>query len=312
MTTLSEEEKKYLKYQIYSFRYDDPWIPNKKIAKLVNRPITTVDRYAKLAVKEGVIWGPSLGLIHPDRRVALLLFDDKWKGYKALQEYENIGYVCVCQGDWDIMTIQHGEVDFSHVPGYKKTVIEGSREKVFTPRVKYTTWEKSFKTIETLIEEDEPLEKSILTCDVSYPDWDEEDWKLFDYFRPNVRKKFSVLRREHLISWRKYIEWKKSLRECCTIMVEYYPEGDAAYDNITFCFRTDYEKYIVELLSTLPSTCFVYKVREWLLANVFVPPDYSHQTRLYEIVSQLLNKNIVTEYMDAHNIAYSLRSDPEE
>lgn len=312
MTTLSEEEKKYLKYQIYSFRYDDPWIPNKKLARLVNRPTTTVDRYAKLAEKEGVIWGPSLGLIHPERRVALLLFDDKWKGYKALQEYGNIGYVCACQGDWDIMTIQHGEVDFSRVPGYKETIIEGSRKKVFTPKVNHTTWKTSFETIETLIDEGEPPEKSILTCDVSYPDWDEEDWKLYNYFRPNVRKKFSTLRKEHLISWRKFIEWKKSLREYCTIMIEYYPEGDTAYDNITFCFRTDYEQFIVELLSTFPTTCFVYKVREWLLANVFVPPAYSHQTRLYEILSQLLNKNIVTEYEDAHNIAYFLRSDPGE
>jgi len=45
--------------------------------------------------------------------------------------------------------------------------IEGMREKVFKPKVKYTTWETSFKTMEILIEEGNP-EKSTLFCDVSF------------------------------------------------------------------------------------------------------------------------------------------------
>jgi hypothetical protein len=139
MTRLSEEEKRYLIYQIYSVRYQNPWIPNKKIAKLINRSISTVNRYARQAEEKGIIWNPSLGLYHPDRRVALLLFEDKWKTFKKLQEQSNMKYLSVFQGDWDIMVIYDGNMDFSQISGYEGTVMKGFREKVFTPKVKYIT-----------------------------------------------------------------------------------------------------------------------------------------------------------------------------
>jgi len=310
MTQLSEHERNHLKYQIYSFRYDDPWIPNKKVAKLVRRPTSTVDRYAKQAEEEGVLWNGSLGLRHPDRNVSLLLFEDKWRTFKALQKYPAVGYLAVCQGDWDIMALYDGTMDFSQVPGYKGKIMEGWREEVFTPKVTFTTWESCFTRMEDFVNQGESLEKSKITCNLSYPDWNEEEWKMYWYFRSNLRKKFCKLRKDYLISWRKYKEWKSTLKKYCTIMLEYYPEGYKAYDSITFCFRTDYENTLVELFSNFPTASFFYKVGEYLLANAFLPQDFEQQTRLYETLSQLLKKRILTEYTDGHNIVYYLRPAP--
>jgi hypothetical protein len=312
MTRLSEEEKRYLKYQIYSFRYQNPWIPNKKIAKAVNRSISTVNRYAKKAEEGGIIWNPSLGLYHPDRRVALLLFEDKWKTFKKLQEQSRMKYLSVFQGDWDIMVIYDGNMDFSQISGYKGTVMKGFREKVFTPKVKYSTWKHSFEEMDALLNQKLDLEKSSLICEPCYPDWDEEDWKMFSYFRPNLRKKFSHLRKKYPISWRKYEEWKKTLRTYCTIMMEYYPEGYESYNSLTLCFQTSYEEFIVTLFSQLPTTCFFYKMGEYLLTTVFTPQDFEKQARIYEIISQLIEKKIITDYRDGNIITYYIRNGPAE
>lgn len=306
MTRLSEKERKYLMYQIYSHRYDDPWITNKKVAKLVNRSISTVNRCANQAEEEGIIWSPTLGVHHPERRVALLLFENKWEAFNKLQKYTEIGYICVYQGDWDIMVIYDGYVDFSQVPGYKGTVVTGPREAVLTQKVPYTTWEKCFTTMEDLLHKGS-FQKSDLDLNLRYPEWDEEEWALFHYFRPNLRKQFSDLRKEHLISWRTYAKWKKHLREYCTIMVEYFPDGWTTYDNITICFRTEYEQSMVKFLSRLPTTSLFCKIETYLMVSMYIPLEERKQTRLYTIISQLINEKIVTHYMDANSIVYFAR-----
>lgn len=302
MTRLSEEEKRYLKYQIYSFRYDDPWMPNKSIAKLVNRSISTVERYAKKAKEEQVISHPKLWLNFHFRNAALLLFEDKWRAFKKLQGYNGVYYMSVFQGDWDILLVYDNPIDFSHIPGYKGKVIEGQRGKVFTQKVKYTSWGSCFADMESLLEQSPP--ESCLECEPCCPEWDEEDWKLFDYFRFNVRKEFKGLRKEYLISWRKYEEWKKNLEKHCTILMFYFPEGRYAYDSLTLCFRTDYEKFTVQLFSQLPVTSVFYKVADYLLVNIFVPWNHPHQMRMYDIISRLLAQKIITDYTDGNRIVH--------
>jgi hypothetical protein len=303
MTRLSDEEIRYLEYQIYSFKYGNPWIPNKQIAKLVNRSISTVDRYAKIAEEETIVPTPQLRLNFPFRKVALLLFEDKWRAYNELQEYSGITYLSAYQGDWDITAMYDGFVDFSQVTGYKGKVMEESVGKIFTQKVKYTSWEPCFATMETLLEKSD-IEESTIKCSSSYPDWNDDHWKMFNYFKLNVRRKFSHLRKEHPISWRCFEEWKQDLVDYCAIITYYFPEGYQTYDSFTLCFKTDYDKYIVTLFSTFPTSSVFYKMGRYFLVDIFVPSDYELQMRIYNIVSQLLNKGIITDCIDGSRIMY--------
>lgn len=303
MTRLSEEEIRYLQYQIYSSKYDDPWIPHKQIAKLVNHSISTVDRYARKAEEENVIPNPQLRLNSPFKKAALLLFEDKLKAYNELQEYTDITYLSVYQGDWDITAVYDGFVDFSQVSGYKGKVTEGPMGRIFTQKAKYTSWNSCFTTMETLLEQGK-IGESTITSTSSYPDWNDDHWKMFNYFKPNLQKKFSHLRKEYPISWRCYEEWKESLRDYCTIITYYFPEGYHAYGSFTLCFKTDCEKYIVTLFSTLPTSSIFHKIGDYLVVHIFVPLDYEQQMRIYDIVSRLLDKKIITDYMDGNRIVY--------
>lgn len=303
MTRLSEEEIRYLQYQIYSFKYDNPWIPNKQIAKLANRSVSTVDRYTKKAEEEIIVPNPHLRLNSPFKKAALLLFEDKWKAYNELQRYTGITYLSVYQGDWDITAVYDGFVDFSQVSGYKGKVMEGPMGRVFTQKVKYTSWKTCFTTMEKFLEQ-RKIEESTITSTSSYPDWNDDHWRMFNYFKLSLGKRFSHLRKEYPISWRCYEEWKKSLRDYCTVITYYFPEGCQAYDSFTLCFKTDYEKYITALFSTPPTSSVFHKMGDYLFVNIFVPLDYEQQMRIYDVVSRLLNKKIITDYMDGNRIVY--------
>ncbi len=303
MNRLSKEEIRYLRYQIYRFRFDNPWITNKKIAELVNLSISTVSRYAKEAEENGVIWNPQPRVkSYPQKKAALLAFTDKHKAYFELQNCPEITYVCIYQGDWNITAIYNTYVDFETISGYERTVAEGIRGTIFTPPVAYTSWESCFEKMEHFLEQSSDIEETNLDYDPEYLEWDDEEWNLYYYFRYNLRKSFNKFKKGFQISWRKYEKWKKTLTKYCTILSSFYPDGYDSYSSLTFCLRTLYEKYIMDLLSLLPTTPVLYKIGEYLSINLYVPRDYGQYSKIFEIMSLLIGKGIITECLDGYAI----------
>ncbi|MBU6999569.1 MAG: hypothetical protein HXS51_02295 [Theionarchaea archaeon] len=305
MTRLSDEEIQYLTHQIYQLRYADPWVSNKKVAKLMNHSIASVNRYAHKAEETEVITSPKPRLKpSPKKRGTLLLFEDKYRILNECSDYDGLTFLSVYQGDWNILALYDKPTNFREFPGYIRTVGEGLLGQIFAPLVRSTTWEKAFHSIETLMEQGETRESSCLDVTPHYPQWDEEDWILYHYFYDDLRKNFSNLRKRSPISWRKYIEWKKTLREYCTILSCYYPRGYDIYNSITMCFHTHYEKYIVGLFSHLPTSPLFFKIGKYLLVDLRYPKDPAKEFRMFRITSQLKELGIITDYHDGHGILY--------
>lgn len=303
MTALSEEDKYYLKYQIYSLRYDDPWITNKKVAKLVDRSISTVERYARQAEVQKQIINPQPKLKpHPSIKAAFLSFENKYRAFEELQKYPEIRYLCLYHGEWDIMMIYDAPVKVADLPGYKSTVVDGVIGPSFTPKVRYTSWEKCFELMENYLEQYQKIE-STYYCAPRSPAWDEEEWKLYYYFATDLRNPFSAVRKKTLISWRKYEKWKQTLWDNCTMTVGYFPEGAHSYYDMTLCFRTRYEKYLVELFSFMPTTANFYRIGDHLLANIFIPKEYGKQPKIYSAISRLQERGIISDYKDGHGFS---------
>ena len=307
MTRLSKEDIQYLKYQIYQVRYDDPWISTKKTAKLLNRSISTVNRYTKKAVKEGVFHPPQPRLKqYPGKEAALFLFENKYNIFSKLLDYPGMTYLCIYHGDWNIAALYDGPIDFSQFPGYIKAVVKGPVEKIFIPKVPYISWEKSFEKMEKILTQN-PTKTSAINCSTYNLDWDEEDWILYHYFKYDLKRSFNELRKKHVISWRKYQNWKKTLKEHCTILVDYYPRGYEAYNGVTICFRTKYEQYIVDLFSHLPTTPLFYKVGAYLLVNLYYPKGCEKELRMFKVTSTLINEGIIEDYLDGYGICNWLK-----
>ncbi len=299
MSRLSEEEKQYLRYQIYSLRCEDPWISNKKAAKIVGHSIPTVNRYANEAERREIVPQPRIRLYpNPERRAALLLVEDKCRAYDELVDNAHVTYVCLYQGGWDILVSYEAPTDLTKITGYKEMLVEGSRGRIISPKAEYTTWTSSFSKMKDFLNQEKKREESPLGGRVCYPDWDEEEWELYYYFKNNLRRNFNKFRKKFRTSWRKYEDWKKNLRKYCSILSFFYPEGYAAYITTTFCIQTDYEKYILDLLSLLPCTSTYYRIGDHLIASIFTPRNDWSQYKILDIMSRLKDDGIVSNYSD--------------
>ncbi|MBU7031542.1 MAG: hypothetical protein HXS53_03345 [Theionarchaea archaeon] len=312
MKRLTDSDKRYLKYQIFYHRFDDPWISNKKVAKRTAHSISTVNRYAHEAEDEHVLTVPQAYLKpHPEINSALLQFEDKHKAFNILKAHPRVGYLCIFHGSWDVMVSYNGTIDFTDIPGYRGEVTMGYRGIIHTPRVPFTTWQSALKKIDTILSQEEYEQELFFTQIPCTPDWDEEEWHLFYYFTHNLRKSFNDLRKRIPISWRKFEAWKKSLFDYCVHFQAYYPEGYDAYNIKTFCFQTDYETFIVDLFSHLPATPVFSNVGDHILLDISVPNDHLQQVKIFELISQLIEKDIISHCIDGYTVIEWSRTDME-
>jgi hypothetical protein len=116
-------------------------------------------------------------------------------------------------------------------------------------------------------------------------DWDLEDENLLRYFKYDLRKPLTPLMRDQNISKDRIYNFLERLPETCTIELGYYPDSLSVYQSYLFMFETDYEDFIIELFSKLPTTSFFFKVSNKLFAYVHIPKEF---TRIDE--SYLSNK----------------------
>jgi hypothetical protein len=303
MRRLTEYDKKYLKYRIYYHRYDNPWISNKKVAKLTDHSISTVNRYAHQAEDELVFTTPRVYLKpHPKIKSALLRFEDKHKAFNELKTYPHVGYLCIFHGSWDIMASYNADIPFSDVSGYRGEVTRGFRGIIHTPRVPFITWEQALLKISTLLTEEPYEKKAFFTSEPRIPDWDEEEWEMFYYFTHDLRKSFNELRKKIPISWRKYEAWKKSLFDHCIHFQAYYPQGYDAYNIKTFCFQTDYEPFIVDLFSHLPTTPVFSNIGDHIMLDISVPNDHQQQVKVFALISQMMENDIISDCKDGYTV----------
>jgi hypothetical protein len=136
------------------------------------------------------------------------------------------------------------------------------------------TWEQS---IESMNEKIKHFKKEMYTENTiiethwheSIP-WDHEDEKLYRSFKYDLRSTITPIMKKNLISGQKIYEFLDKLPQCCTVDTSFFPKGLPAYDPYFFMFNTDYEDFIIELFSLLPTSSFFFKVADRLFAMIFV------------------------------------------
>jgi hypothetical protein len=132
--------------------------------------------------------------------------------------------------------------------------------------------------------------------------WTPEDELLYRYFKYDLRKPLTPVMRDQNISKNKIYNFLERLPETCTIELGYYPDSLSAYDPYLFMFETDYEDFIVELFSELPTTSSFFKVSDKLLVYVHVAKKFARKTNVETamnklhiplLINDLIKKNIV-------------------
>jgi len=118
-------------------------------------------------------------------------------------------------------------------------------------------------------------------------EWDEKDELLFRYFKYNMRKPLGPLIGGKQISKDKIYKFLARLPETCTVATAFCPDTLTAYDPCLLMFETDYEDFIIELFSELPSTSIFFKVGDKLFADVHAPKHIVRSPDIRVLINKL-------------------------
>jgi len=113
-------------------------------------------------------------------------------------------------------------------------------------------------------------------------EWSEEDKKLFRELKYDLRKPLTPIMKKHYIFKDEIDQWLERLPECCSILTSYFPDTISAYDPYLYIFETDYEDFIIDLFSELPTSCLFFKISDKLILRAYIDREFLRNTDLPE------------------------------
>jgi DNA-binding Lrp family transcriptional regulator len=140
-------------------------------------------------------------------------------------------------------------------------------------------------------------------------EWDSEYEALFREFNYDLMKPIDPIIKKYLISWGKVDKWMKNLSKYCTIITGYYPGGISSYDPYLFMLETDYEDFIVNLFSELPTSSLFFKVSNKLFLLAYVKREYMRflnsqihigELQIPSMLTKLIHKDVIRS--ESHGI----------
>jgi len=197
---------------------------------------------------------------------------DPLETYKKYSEDMNVVYHAVMIGFANLMIISKEKFNPEG-----DIVVEGYRSDYHFAYAPNHSWEKAIQNLQKKVQtfnagEYEP-EGTIRTRWEKIIPWDDEDEILFREFKYDLRRPFTKIMRKHLISTTKIYQWFERLPETCTVFTRYFPEGASSYDPFLFMFDTDYEDFIIDLFSELPTSTYFFKVSDKLFLSGRMPKE---------------------------------------
>lgn len=269
MTNLEERRKQY-RY-IFELLDREPRIYIKDIAlKLKIDPNTASNRLAE-ALKEKYFSLPHLRKLSYHNMIEYVHLVDCRKPLELFRQYQedsNVIYHARMSGFASMWIITKEKIDIEGV------VINGPRSDYHISYPPNHSWKQAIQIMQRQAEafnSKEYYPKGIIRNHWDETiEWDEIDEILYREFKYNLRKKFSSIMRTHHISANRIYRFLGRMYESCTVFTRYFPETIMGYDPYLFMFKTDYEDFVIELFSELPTSSFFFKVADklFLYANI--------------------------------------------
>ncbi|MBU6998406.1 MAG: winged helix-turn-helix domain-containing protein [Theionarchaea archaeon] len=248
----------------------------KDIASKLGIDPRTAGRRIREASSRGYVVGPQIrkrSYSNMKEYVYFVNVGNPLRTYSEVAKNPDIEFYAGIIGCADFMAISRKKIDLGG-----DVVIEGVRSDYYIPQVPRHTWERALRkmrektgSFDSNLFEPRRLIKTRSREDVT---WDEEDENLFRYFEFDVRKPFTPVMKQHLISTGKIYKFLQRVDECCTRYTGYFPDGVSAYDPYFFVFETKYEDFVIDLFSELPTCSWFFKVGETLLVLAHLVREY--------------------------------------
>jgi hypothetical protein len=185
-----------------------------------------------------------------------------------------------------------GLLDLSVLKGFQSAIVRRKKGYTYTPPVSYTTWEESWRAVKENLQNIRLEERdTIKTLPRLF--WREEDWKLYNAFKDNVRQRAAPILRELDIKYEYYIRWKKNLVNHCGIHTEFYPQPVQRYTNHCLLLRSRYIRSVEELFSLFPTTPVFVEMSDCVLVYVKMTSDDTK--KLIDLIYDLKDIGIIED-----------------
>ncbi|MBU6996972.1 MAG: winged helix-turn-helix domain-containing protein [Theionarchaea archaeon] len=304
LISLEDRMKQYRRlYEILWFK--NPRIKKKEIAAALGVDPRTASRRIEEAMEGSHILGPHVrkrSYANMKEYISFCSAKDPLETYTRLEKDSNISYHAKMTGFANSWIISKERVDISG-----EILVEAPRSDYYMSYAPDCSWNQALETIRNKIDDFSPLrynpQCAIRTHWNETAEWDSEDENLLTYFRHNLRKTFIPVMREHLITTAKVYKFLAKLPTCCTVTTSYFPEGISEYDPYLFCFRTEYEDFIIDLFSQIPTSSLFFRVSDRLFVLAHLKKDIvrsndfkgfqGFQPCLLSLTNKLLKKEII-------------------
>ncbi|MBU7044887.1 MAG: winged helix-turn-helix transcriptional regulator [Theionarchaea archaeon] len=270
---LTVEQKRKQYRTIYEAIWEDPRIFVKDLALLLDCTPTAASNRLKEAYDLGFIVGPDVRKKSYNNLREYMYFvnsENPESSYLKYREDPNITYVSKTSGFCNIWIVAKERIDIE-----EDVTLKGYRSDYSVSYAPNHSWKNAIEMMRKEIKSFNPKTfnpQHILETHFDETiSWRVEDEILYSHFRCNLRNNIEPLMKEYKISGEKVYNFLNRLNETCTISTHYYPESLPLYDTYLFMFETDFEDFIIDLFSELPSSVSFFKVDDRLLTNVYVP-----------------------------------------
>ncbi len=134
--------------------------------------------------------------------------------------------------------------------------------------------------------------------------WDDIDWEVYHLMKDPSISYTEAIRRskeEGTGLSRQTIKkhFKKILRDC-KFQMNFFPNGYKGYDQVFFTFHTKYEIGLYKALKELDRTSFLWKVKDFLILNLFVEHYCATVRHFKEIEENGLIHNLKVSIPNRH------------
>ena len=282
---------------IYEFLSENPRIFIKKIAKLLKIKRDTASNRLKEALEQGWFSNPQIrrrSYANFREYTYLLRCENSAEVFSRFIDNENITYHALTGGPANLWVVSRKELDFEC-----NTVLGGPRSDYHISFAPNQPWGTSMQNMREMVEVFNPKDyepEGILKTHWNETiEWDSEYEKLFQEFNYDLRKAITPILRKHLISWGKLDKWLKNLSTSCTVFTLYYPGTISSYDPYLFMFETDYDDFLINLFSELPTSTWFFKVSNRLFSLAYIRREYMRVADFQININKLQIPNMITK-----------------
>lgn len=306
--TLEEKEIQYR--AIYEALFGTPRIPVYEIASLLQVSRNAASNRMNEAFYLGYLSKPQIRRRSYANMIEYLYFlrcKNPVELFSKCRQTNSIIYHATLIGSTNLWVVSREKLDFDC-----DVLIEGPRSDYHISYAPHHSWETAIQRMRKKVETFNPREYApegiIKTHWNEQIEWDAEHEKLFNEFNYDLRRSISPILKKNLISWGKVEAWLRNLPQYCTVFTCYYPEKISTYDPYLFVFETDYEDFLVNLFSELPTTAWFFTVSNRLFVLTHIKKEFLRvvdfqvdigQLQIPTLVAELHSKRIIRSEVSA-------------